>query len=112
MNRIDGFKHYYGNINGTIYSKRSKRFLKPSVSPIGYLSVTLCHKGIKYQHYVHRLIYCAFEGLIPKGLEINHIDGNKANNNLINLEVVTKSENARHAWRTGLCGHGELYSKK
>lgn len=50
---------------------------------------------------VHRLIWTAFNGPIPEGLVINHIDSNPANNNLDNLEVVTQSANIRHGYRHG-----------
>lgn len=43
--------------------------------------------------YVHRLVWELFKGEIPEGYEINHIDGNKANNKLSNLELVTRQEN-------------------
>ena len=51
---------------------------------------------------VHRMVWQAFIGEIPYKLQINHMDGKKDNNNLTNLEVVTASENQRHAIRTGL----------
>ncbi len=50
----------------------------------------------------HRVIWEAVHGQIPDGLEINHIDGDKHNNSLSNLELVTRSENLTHAIRTGL----------
>lgn len=51
---------------------------------------------------MHRLVIEAFQGSIPKGLAVNHKDGNKKNNVLVNLEVVTYSQNIRHAIETGL----------
>ncbi|WP_302782615.1 HNH endonuclease signature motif containing protein [Clostridium saudiense] len=43
--------------------------------------------------YVHRLVWELFNGAIPEGFEINHIDGNKSNNKLFNLELMTRKEN-------------------
>lgn len=51
---------------------------------------------------IHRIVYETFVGDIPEGLQINHLDGNKSNNHLSNLEVCTASENIKHAIRTGL----------
>lgn len=59
--------------------------------------------GSQYLCSVHRLV--AWEWVLENrdfNLHINHIDGNKLNNNYWNLEWVTPAENARHAWRTGL----------
>jgi hypothetical protein len=50
---------------------------------------------------VHQLVYEAWVGL-RKELQINHIDGNKANNYIGNLELVTPSQNVVHAHSTGL----------
>ena len=49
--------------------------------------------------YAHRLVWVYHNGPIPRGLEVNHIDGNKSNNRLSNLEVVTRSENQQHAMK-------------
>jgi len=50
----------------------------------------------------HRVIYTYFNGPILAGLEINHINGKKDDNRIENLEMVTRSQNIRHAARTGL----------
>lgn len=66
----------------------------------GYLRVSL--RGRPY--YVHRLVVTAFIGPIPEGLVVNHKDGDKQNNTVANLEVVSVSENNRHARNAGKGG--------
>ena len=59
----------------------------------GYITVKVNSK----RHMVHRLIYEYFIGNIPKGYHIHHIDGNKQNNSIDNLECISPSEhNKRH----------------
>lgn len=63
----------------------------------GYRVLSLCRNGVQDQRTVHRLVAEAFIDN-PKNLpEVNHKDGNKSNNEVKNLEWVTKSENVRHA---------------
>lgn len=81
-------------------------------------SVYFSHDGypkIKYKnkaYYVHKFVWEKENGKVPDGLTINHIDGDKMNWDISNLELLTQKENVRHAWRTGLCrpkkgqGHG------
>lgn len=58
-----------------------------------------------------RAVYSAFHGSIPKGLEIDHIDGNPLNNNLTNLRVVTHKENMNNpVTRTRMKGPKRKYS--
>ena len=81
--------------NGDIFSHYSSRLLKKTYSPTnGYL---ICGIG-----YIHRIVATCFIGSIPVGYEVNHINGIKTDNRACNLEIVTKSENAKHAYRTGL----------
>lgn len=47
--------------------------------------------------FVHRLVWRCFRGEINGGLQINHIDGNKSNNHIENLELVTPKENTAHS---------------
>ena len=69
----------------------------------GYLQVGLCRDGKLTTRLVHILVGTAF--LWPRpGLETNHKNGDKIDNRLANLELVTHSENGLHAYRTGLRG--------
>jgi len=67
------------------------------VMPNGYHQVSLFHST---KAYVHRLVAEAFFGAAPPGAnEVNHIDGDKANNRRENLHWVNHSANQRHAYR-------------
>jgi hypothetical protein len=55
-----------------------------------------------YNSYVHRTVYQAFNNIvIPKGMEINHLDFNRKNNCLSNLELVNKKENHNYSFKAG-----------
>jgi len=106
---IDGFDDYYISPDGTIYStKYSKRYnhegklriLKPRTHPSGYLYAGL-FKGVggskqRLWRRVHRLVVESYIGPIADGLEVNHKDLNKHNNNVSNLEIVTRRQNIIH----------------
>ena len=78
--------------NGSVYSLYSNSFLKPWKQNSGYLMIQ-CGKGDKW--LLHRLVMEVFCG--KSKLTVDHIDGNKLNNNLSNLEYVTQAENNRRA---------------
>lgn len=89
--------------NGIVYGKNKKDVpLKYDMSRNGYPSVTLSKNGIIKRFMVHNLVMHLFVGKRPKKMDVNHIDGNRANPRLDNLEYCTRSENHRHAFRTGL----------
>ena len=77
---------------------RKGTVLKEIIDRDGYARVSLSLPGRGgRQHVVHRLVWEAFHEAIPKGLQINHINGRRQDNRLENLELVTCSENIRHA---------------
>lgn len=80
------------------------RWLRPGHTSRGYLSVVLFHRGKNKSMTVHRIVAMTW---IPNSdptaqTEINHVDGNKANNAAVNLEWCSRSENLLHAYRVGL----------
>jgi hypothetical protein len=79
------------------------RIIPKYISSDGYcLAGIRMPDGQKRIVRLHRLVALAFLGPVPAGTEVNHKDGNKANNKVENLEYVTRSENLRHAYRLGL----------
>ena len=79
-----------------------ERIMKPQKRPDGYLMVGLSKNNKTTSKTIHRLVLTSFLDQPPKKEFVNHIDGNKKNNKLSNLEWVDKSENAKHSFRLGL----------
>jgi hypothetical protein len=89
-------------VSDTGYVRRNGRVLKNMLTPYGYHEIYFSNKGHITNNKVHRLVAEAFIPN-PKNKEyINHIDGNKINNNVSNLEWSTPTENNIHARDTGL----------
>jgi len=75
--------------------------LKPKKSRKGYCSVDLYQRGLKKTVKIHRIVLNAFTGSCPFGHEANHIDSDRSNNSLLNLEWITHPENVIHAYTYG-----------
>lgn len=89
----------YGNVKSLKFNK--ERILKPQ-NYKGYLNVyLLLNKNLKW-YSVHRLVANAFITNPDNKPQVNHIDGDKLNNYVNNLEWVTCSENHKHAFKIGL----------
>lgn len=93
---------YEASSNGQIRNRRTGRILKTQITSHGYETVQLNYDGDAHTHRVHRLVANAFYDEYDEKLDVNHIDGNKLNNNIENLEICTRQNNIRHAFRTGL----------
>ena len=89
---------YFVSSFGRIRSRKfPDKFLIPGTVR-GYKHFSLCGK----MHKGHRLVWETFRGEIPYGMVINHLDGNKANNKLSNLQICSPKENSAHAFKNGL----------
>lgn len=95
------FPGYFINEMGDVFSLKSGKIMKPSVSNSGYLCLVLRVSGKYSSTFIHREISDAFISCVD-GFDVNHINGNKRDNSLSNLEVVTRKQNIDHALITGL----------
>ena len=115
---IEGIPNYFIADNGTVYSKKiSKRYnqfgdmriVRARKHPSGYLYVGLYIGAGKNKkrlwRRVHRVVVEAFINKIPTAMDVDHIDGNRHNNEVSNLRIVTHSENI-------LAGHERRRNKK
>jgi hypothetical protein len=85
-----------------VVTSRLGRVLAVQKSNVGYFRVELWDNGRGKKHSIHRLLAEAFIPNPDNKPHVNHIDGDKANNALSNLEWVTQSENQKHAYKLGL----------
>jgi hypothetical protein len=92
--------YYLIGSDGTI--KNRQKHLKTYIINSGYVAIKLTAGGDRKHRLVHRLVAQAFIPNPDEKKEVNHIDGNKLNNNVYNLEWVSSSENKRHALDNGL----------
>lgn len=85
---------------GLIWSKKSNRFIGSKNSD-GYYKTNLTDNNGRQTHrYLHRFIWEGVYGSIPDGIEVNHIDENKTNNSIFNLNLMTHKENNNWGTRT------------
>ncbi len=113
LTRLVDYPDYFISKDGEVYSNKTGNLkkLQPGNHGHGYLLVVLRQNGKPYTRTVHRLMAMTFLDFDPN-LDVNHIDGNKLNNKLENLEMCTRSENIKHAYRLGLSNsRGERHSQ-
>lgn len=106
---ITGYPNYYINRLGQLMSFRKSKLgkiLKQSDDGKGYPQVTLATSGKHKSVRVHRLMAKQFLNF-NRNMQVNHIDGDKTNNHITNLEMVTMEKNMSHASKNGLIPTGE-----
>jgi hypothetical protein len=120
---VVGFEGYY-EVSNTGLIKRAKgktiykdgriaffseTILKPSINKKGYLTVYLSKNSKKYSITIHRIVAIAFINNFNNKPQVNHINCDKKDNSVSNLEWCTNSENQYHAVKNNLISHGELH---
>jgi hypothetical protein len=104
MITILDFPNYKIDILGNVYSCKNNKIrkLKPSLINPGYYTIVLVNNFGRKKFYIHRLLAEYFIPN-PQNLDtVNHINGVKTDNNLTNLEWLSRADNIKHAFNTGL----------
>ena len=102
---VIGYEGLYKVSNlGAVISlhREQERVMKPAVATNGYHQIFLSKNGVRTLTRVHRIVAMAFLANVENKPFVNHINGIKTDNNVLNLEWVTCSENGKHAFATGL----------
>lgn len=103
---VVGFEGLYevsdlGRVKSLNYRRTGKeKILKPKKCNGGYLQLCLSNGKCRIMRMVHRMAAEAFLGECPAGLEVNHLDENKENNRVDNLEYCSRKYNVNYGTRT------------
>ena len=89
----------YGVYGQEIININKMKLLKGSISKHGYRHVTIRYEGCKIHYYYHRFIYECHHGTISEGYVIDHIDNNKLNNDIDNLQILTQHQNLKKDYK-------------
>lgn len=99
LGRVKATK-YYSNIHKKYYDR--ELILKEKTNKFGYKFVGLSNKNGRKNKSIHRIVAETFIENPNNYNEVNHIDGNKTNNHIDNLEWCTRRDNILHAYMLGL----------
>lgn len=99
---IANYHNYEISNFGSVRNIKTKRLIKKSIHYLGYVRYALFNNSKRTYVYAHRLVANHFLENASNLKEVNHVDGNKQNNNIENLEWTSKQQNTDHAINNGL----------
>ena len=82
----------------SIGRKLKERIMKPQLNKYGYFQISLFQNNKPKSFAIHVLVYNTFKGKVPNGFEIDHIDNNKLNNDIDNLQLLKSRKNVSKAY--------------
>lgn len=97
--KIPDYPNYSVTYNGRIFNHNTERFMAFWIMPEGYFRLNIKNESGQKKFLVHRLIALTFIPNPENKPQVNHIDSNKSNNSVNNLEWITNKENREHALR-------------
>ena len=115
------YKNYGAKEDGTILNLKTMRRLKPGLHDVGYLLICVCKNGKRKSYSVHRFVYECFRGDIPPELQVDHIDNDKLNNCINNLQLLTPAANSQKStcwkqkkkwWKTSNSSYFHLFGNR
>lgn len=97
------FTNYYATDDGRVFStaRKTVRELKPTLINSGYYKINVSQNGTNKTMTISRFMYECFNGPVPDDMHVDHIDGDRLNNTLENLRVVSPAENYWNADHKG-----------
>ena len=89
------FTNYAASKNGDIINVKTKRIIKMTNNGNGYLYFAICDKKLEKRknYYQHRFVYEVFKGPIPKCLEVDHLNNDRGDNRIKNIQLLTHNQN-------------------
>jgi len=93
---IPGYQGYQINEYGEVFSLKSNKVMQPAVTHAGYLRLALSNEGEAKNFFIHQLVAMTFLDHVPNGMQmvVDHIDNNKLNNHIDNLQLVSQRYNS------------------
>ena len=110
LGRVKSLERFRKGANGSLVTVKEK-ILKPLIDK-GYYQVCLFKQSNRKAYLVHRLVWSAFNGSIPEGLQVNHINEIKSDNRLSNLNLMTAKENSNWGTRNERVSKKNINGKK